>query len=478
MTQIDDEKVINWIKHHGYSNLAFLDNCWFTSKNEWYLGFYYFIQYLKQESIDEVFARIVSRYDSEFSAYCYLGDTAKKIYNSFNQTHIPASFYRQAIKLNSKNPNAHWGLFATTDDTTSCINSLNLYYENSQFERLGRKIDLLNYGGNEFSGFSPQDWQTIKSFIQDERITCEKGILLLFAHFYLDEVAEGLSLIEATDHVDVEIIKAYFDRGLISKEFALSKLYDFQVDGFLGDDDGGIYQVYLQKKQKDKTNPTRAVLITKAFHAKEYQDVITFHEEAPADNYYYQLDINARLYYLLALSYLKQAPNKPALEFINNKADSLRDESKALYQAVRCKHRIDKLEQLFSQKSDFNETISIMGDYQEALKALDSPDLIKHNIYQHLSDEIRSLKIKWNNAYYHKQLAEMKTKLSSGDMDSDDFLRLYNFGIKCNEFDFVIEIITEFHSDNTPTISSYNCIGVCYERKMILVMLSNTTSLL
>ncbi|WP_241669847.1 DUF2971 domain-containing protein [Vibrio furnissii] len=103
--------------------------------------------------------------------------------------------------------------------------------------------------------------------------------------------------------------------------------------------------------------------------------------------------------------------------------------------------------------------------YQEVTKAFNSPNLIKHKIYESLSSELRALKIKWNDAYYIKKLAEMKVKLSNGDMSSDDFLRLYNLGIECNEFDFVIENVTKFHASNQPTMSSYNCIGVCHERK-------------
>ena len=157
--------------------------------------------------------------------------------------------------------------------------------------------------------------------------------------------------------------------------------------------------------------------------------------------------------------------NKQVLEFINDKADALRDESKVLYQAVRCKHKIDELERLFLEKTHFSDTIDRWGVYQEVTKAFDSPNLIKHKIYEHLSSELKSLKNKWNDAYYDTQLVEMKDKLSDGDMSSDDFLHLYNLGIEFNEFDFVIENVTKFHASNKPTMSSYNCIGVCHERK-------------
>ncbi|AYO13887.1 DUF2971 domain-containing protein [Vibrio owensii] len=464
MSNIDDKKIISWIKNQEFSKLTFLDNCWQSDENEWYLGFYYFIQYLKQECLDDVIAEVTSRHSDESSAYCYLGDTANKIYSSFNEQHIPACFYRYAIKLNPNNAHAHWGLFITDDDTNSCITSLKLDYENNEFEKLGRTIDNLFYRRKHFSNFTLQDWHFIKSLIQDSKITCRRD-MLVFALFYLDEVEDCLALIESIETVSVEIIEEYFDRGLISKDFALSKLSFWQVDKFLGDDNKAIYQAYIKESEKGEANPTRRILIQKAFLASEYKDVVTYYEEAPTDDLHNRLDIDVCLYYLLALSYLKQPVNKQILEFINNKADTLRDESKILYQAVRCKHKIDELERLFQKETHFNDTIERWGIHQEVIEAFDSPDLIKHQTYEHLSSELESLTTKWNDAYYDTQLAEIKVKLSNGDMSSDDFLRLYHLGIECNEFDFVIENVTKFHAANQPTMSSYNCIGVCHERK-------------
>lgn len=464
MSNIDDKKIISWIKNQEFSKLNFLDNCWQSHENEWYLGFYYFIQYLKQECLDDVMAEVTSRHSDESSAYCYLGDAANKIYSSFNEQHIPTCFYRHAIKLNPNNAHAHWGLFIKDDDTNSCITSLKLDYEKNEFEKLGRKIDNLLSHRNHFSDFTLQDWQFINSLIQDRKVTCRRD-MLVFALFYLDEVEDCLTLIESMDTVNVEIIKAYFNRSLISKEFALSKLYYWEVDKFLGDDNKAIYQAYVKESEKGKDNPLKQVLIQKAFQAGEYKDVVTYHEEASTDDLHYRHDINGRLYYLLALSYRKQPVNKEILEFINNKADTLRDESKILYQAVKCKHKIDELERRFLEKTHFNDTIDRWEIYEEVAKALGSPGLIKHQIYNHLSCELKSLEIKWNDAYYDTQLAEMKVKLSNGDMSSDDFLRLYNLGIECNEFDFVIENVTTFHASNQPTMASYNCIGVCHERK-------------
>ncbi|OEF50248.1 hypothetical protein A1OW_11170 [Enterovibrio norvegicus] len=461
MNQADDKKLIDWIKNQEFSKVAFLAECWDTHENEWYLGFYYFIQYLKQENLDDVLAKIVSRYHNESSAYCYLGDVANKIYDSFNEQYIPASFYRHAISFNAYNAEAHWGLFVTSHSPDSCIRSLKSDNESGQFKRLGYKIDNLAYHKTQFSKFSDQDWQAIKRFMQDERVKCGKE-MLVFAHFYLDETEEALSLIHEMDNVDIEIIKTYFDRGFISKELALSKLYCFSFDQLLGDDHQSIYQAHVQEAQKGEANPTLSVLIQKAFRAKEYKDVVTYYEEAPEDQIFMQHDAILPLYYLLALSYLNHAPNKQALMLANSKASTLRDESLALYQAVKCRHNIDALERIFSEREFLNLQIRFMGAYQEAIDTLNNSLLIKHYLHEPMSKDLDSLKTKWNNAYHNHQLAEMKAKLANGDMQGDDFQRLHNFGIECGEFDFVINSINEFHKNNTPTMSSYNSIGVCH----------------
>ncbi|MDD9194888.1 DUF2971 domain-containing protein [Aliivibrio sp. S3MY1] len=463
MTNIDEKTIIEWIKKQEFSKLTFLDECWRSHQNEWYLGFYYFIQYLKQENLDDVFSEISSRHENDSSAYCYLGDTAHKIYSFINESHIASSFYRHAIKLDPNNAYAHSGLFITDNDKDSCINSLTLDYGNEQFELLANTIHNLSHHRNLFSHFSHEDWLLIKSVIQDERVTCEKD-MLIFVLFYLEEVEDCLALMEMMSTVSVEIIEEYFNRGLINKEFALAKLYYWEIDKFLGNDKKGIYQGYVTESLKGKPNPTRGVLIQKAFQAAEYEDVLTYHEEAPKDDIHYRTDVNGRLYYLLALSFLKKSPNKQALELINERADGLRDESKTLYQAVRCKHKIDRLEQLFLEKKHVDSSIDGWAIYQQVKEAFDS-DLIKHSIFEHLRNDLESVKTKWNNAYYEAQLVNMKVKLSNSDMNGDDFLRLYNLGIECNEFDFVIESVTEFHTNNQPTMASYNCLGVCHERK-------------
>ncbi|WP_241907971.1 DUF2971 domain-containing protein [Vibrio lentus] len=352
-----------------------------------------------------------------------------------------------------------------TGESESCLLSLKSDYESGKFEYLGRKVDhLISYYRNELSEFSNTGLLAIKSFIQDERITC-RDETLVHVFFYLDDVESCLALMETLDNVSIDIIKPYFEKGLISKEFALSKVYYSNVHELLGDDHVSIYQAHKEETKKGKPNPTLTVLIQKAFRANEYADIVTYYEEAPDDKALFWHDESPRLYYLLALSYLKQAPNSQVLEFVNNRADTLRDESKVLYQAVKCRHNIDKLNQRYLGQKDFDTAIDFMALYKNAVDAIETPEAIRHYLYESLTSELQALRAKWNKAYHQHQLEEMKAKLENGDMNNEDYQRLHNLGIECNEFDFVIESVTEFHKSNAPTMSSYNCIGACHAFK-------------
>lgn len=466
MSQVSDKEIIEWIKRKSYSSLAFLDDCWVSSENEWYLGFYYFVLDLKQEDHKKVFDEIISRHGSESSAYLYLGKTAQKIFSSFGGLHIAASFYRKSIELNKENSEAYWGLFSINGDMAYCLKSLNFDYENKKTNQLQNKLDNILYLLRDESTLSHEDWQLVKKIVSDGEASRNQNIILSM-YFNLGDVEGALAMIASMDYVDVKIIQPYFDQGLISKSEALSKLHFFQISTFLGEDYKRIYQECLKEFKKGDANPTRMLLIRDAFNAGEFNDVIAHYNESPADEDFFAESLKSRLYYLVSQYVLKQTINEEVLNYVHKRIDSLENEEISLYQVVKCKQEIKKIKDCLAQEYQSALPIEYLKYYQDAIKNLDHPDLQKHfpQLYDQLVDELKCLKKKYDDSYHHNQLFNAKSKMLTDGMSSDALLEVCNSAIDAVEYEYAIEHILEFQKKNALTMTLYNCLGVCYERK-------------
>ncbi len=110
MSNIDDKLIINWIKKQEFSKLTFLDYCWQSHENGWYLGFYYFIQYLKQECLDDVMAEVTSRH-----IRCISGQRLIQIFFS------RLSSSSLSIKATQKSVGEFVGNFVTISTFCFCI---------------------------------------------------------------------------------------------------------------------------------------------------------------------------------------------------------------------------------------------------------------------------------------------------------------------------------------------------------------------
>lgn len=471
MSLISDEKIIGWIKNKNYSKLVFLEQSWLSSENELYLGFYYFIRSFKREGKEEIFNAIVSRFNCESSAYCYLGDTAKDIFNSFDTNHIPASFYRKSIALSKNNSDAHWGLYLTSRNMTSCVKSLKCDYENECFSTLEMKINDIYPLPNEMTALSREDWLIIRKIALDERVSTREYLLsnlkqmLLLAYFYLDEFDLGVALIGTMSNVNLKVINIYFERKLIDKNGVLSKIYDFEVDEFLGNDHKRIYQECVKQYNNGNLDLVPGTIVQKAFRAEEFQDVVEYLDTDSLSDVLNSHNIDTCLYYLLAQLYLNQKIDTNALNIVSKKANLIVGKSNALFQAIGFKQRIQKLEHIFKESKQINNSIDGVGIYKEAVNILNNKYLLKHFLYEQLNNELHSLKNKWNESYCQNQLIEMKLKISNESVGIDDLLQLYNLGIECGEYAYIIKSIMEFHKTNKPTIESYNSLGVCYENQ-------------
>lgn len=479
MSQVEDKDVIDWIKKKKYSQLLFLDDCWHSSDNESYLGFYYFIRHFKEKDVGVVFELIRNRFNDESSAYCYLGETAQKIFSSRFEGHVSAGFYRKAIALNDKNSAAHWGLYWVSRDVSSLLKSLKINHESGNNKALNQNIRNMYLSADNTAQFSPEDWLLIRNVLQDYSEDCHNHEdLLLLAYYHISQNGEpddtlelmnaSLALIESsTRSIDKEVLKLYYDGMKIDENKVLEKVRYSDVDCFFPDDHKQIYLVWKKEFEKGNPNPTRAAIIVTAFRAEQYADVIAYYEEAPEGDLSRFHHVDSQLYYLLSQMSLGLPPCDAALGYIrgNQRQASHYDNSMALIQAVEFKLKMKKLERESVTPNHLNVDLEYWGSYKDAVAILKKPKLLKHFIHDQLDSELKAFKCKWYKNSDQVELTTLKAKSLNESMSHDDDMRLCGLAMRGGELELAEARLLEFHEKNSPTMISYNCMGVCYQKK-------------
>jgi hydroxymethylpyrimidine pyrophosphatase-like HAD family hydrolase len=219
MNQATDEQIIEWIKSHRFSDLTFLNDCWKESNNEKYIGFYYFINEIKNEDIEEIWGEIVNRNKNEAGAYFYLGLIANEIFNSFDKYHISEFFYRKSMELDNSNSEVLWKLYRVTRNNDKlALKSILIDFEHSRYNEIERKLYNIYPCFSEHSGFSQSDWLMLKNVLLDENVKLTKNnSILISAYFNLHEFDEGIDLINNEDKLSFDVIKPFYDKGLVDQ---------------------------------------------------------------------------------------------------------------------------------------------------------------------------------------------------------------------------------------------------------------------
>ena len=469
MSQFSDETLIKWITARKFSKLTFLDENWRTSKNERYLGFYYFIQEAKREPTTNVLSEIVTRLGSESKAYSYLGDIATQLYNGFDEEHISTGFYRKSTELDSTNAEANWGLYKKNSDYRACLRSLSSDYQTEKFEELANKLRALSSYGFDPKALTQDELKSLKDILLDDRLPSLGGEykqkILLGIYYYLGDIDAGLTVLDSISQAGSLDIKPYYEHGQISKELALSKVYTFQVGDFLDDDHRKIYEEHLNEFNKEETKFTLELIIQKAFRAEAYQDVIDLFEQGIQDDAFLKHDKDARLYYLLAQLQLGQAADHASLTYVNERLDSLRDDSKNLFSMLRLKQHMLDLERHLSRGKPPSYNIRFDATYQAAGIILDNSELLEHFLFESFESELKQIKQRWDSAHCRAEFEQQKQNLADNQMELDDFPQLWGLAIDCQEYDYAIESVATYHQSYQPDMTSYNVLGVCYDCK-------------
>ncbi|EIO5870432.1 DUF2971 domain-containing protein [Vibrio parahaemolyticus] len=459
---MDDKELIKLIKNKRFSKLSFLEDKDLLKENEYYYGFLYFTLDAREESNEELLSEIVQIKGSLSSAYEYLGTVAKKLFYEFDESYVSASFFRLSIMHDKDNTNAWWELFCVERNPRLLLESLKIDYKNKSFEDISHKIGRARYIFSDNADFTENEWELFFEILIDDRLKRGESItsFLIVVYYHLNRYEDGVKLIKELDNVDVDIIKKYRDLGKIDNELAISKVYDFELDKLIKKDYERIYEEYIKRNTKDKRRITKLGLVSKAFEAKRYNDVIAIYQEKWEDDQFSQHEVGLRLYYLISQLYLNEPLDEKVYDFVLKKASS-----DILFKFLECKKIIFDLKGRLKVNDKIDFPLAIWRDYQNIEKILEDPDVINHYLYVEIYDELTSLEEEWDKSYFKNKLNSIKSELESKEFSFGNFESFCHYGIENGHYVEVFDRVVDFHNDNIPTITTQNVLGVCCERR-------------
>lgn len=471
MSAMDEEEIVSLIKNKEYSRVAFLKDERLLQENECYYGFLYFLADSQREDTTDILVSIERKLGSRAKAYKYLGEVADKVYSNFDESHIAGSFFRKSVCLDKSDSEAWWGLFVKTNDCHAFLESLKLDYTNKSYETISNKLSNTSVCYMNSDDFTTNDWSELEGIISDQNVSGKEKkagqVLLLSVYYHLNRLEDGVDLIHSADKLTVDIVRKYYQSGMIDIDAALSKLSLFQLRDFLGNDHERIYKEYCNESLKGNANPTKSALIEAAFRAKKFQDVIDIYSVATElDKALFRNYLEAHIYFALANYYLGAEVDTNLFEYINsNWQEGFNDSHQGLRQALKLKRLIFKLNKQFNNKTYNGYPISFVRDYQDAERLLEDVYLLKHYLYDELDKELEAISELWDTNYFNGKYSKKLGAQENTDFSYDDIMRFGNKGIDNKRYDEVIDKVMRYHIKNKPKIMTCYILGVCFERK-------------
>jgi hypothetical protein len=462
---MDEKQIIKLIKDGKFSELKFLSDKVSQQENENYYGFLYFLLDKKREDTGDVLKNIELKYESRALAYEYLGRIASKVYPQIGEEHVSLSFFRKSIELDKFNSSTWWGIYNKSRDSKAFLEYLKIDFDKGKFLIIKNNLINFDFYFSDINNYSKEDCKLIIKIIFDSNIRCEDECkkILIAAYYILERYDDGVNLIKNTDYVGIKSIQNYYNKNLIELDTAISKTYSFNPDELLKDDHERVYVECLKEAEKKKANPTKAVLIMKAFRASKFSDVIKYYNEIP-DDIFFKHDLESHLYYLISQLYLNDVVDERILNYVRKNEGNILDQNIGLLKAFYFKYYLHELENKFTKIEDVHHQIYNTSSYQQIEKLLEDKNLLSYYLYDDLCKDLESLVDKWNKSNFKFRLDAILENKDS-ELSDDDFIELCSLWIENDNYDYVIDNITNFHNENPATITTFNLLGVCLERK-------------
>ncbi|MDC5870520.1 DUF2971 domain-containing protein [Vibrio europaeus] len=450
-----DFQVKQNFKYKRFSRLEYLNQKKSWDEDEFNLGLYYFLLEIKGLPTDTAFNEILAVKKDQVSAYNYLGDVAYKLFDEREERDIPAYYYERALTYSDTNSHSYWGLFCSTHDPRHFFQSIVIDYEFEEFQKITNKMHFSYSTYLVEAELSQDNWKLLKSICLDDRVECQKDILLI-CYFYLEQFESGVNLLKSEDYVSREVIELYREHGHIDEETFISTISHYERLKLIGTAELA-YEEIKKEAKKDKTNPTQEVIIKYAFEAKAYNDVIDLVERKFEKDKHHISTNTLKLYHTLSSLYLGSALNDDFERDINSKnyfGDTRIEDDKQslpLYLAYLILKNINKLESILEKRDNLHE-LAHYALYTDIKANLSHESLIGHYLYNPLIDSLQELQERWHK----KQIEDRLKSAKDENLGPEEIASLLMDNGKYSE---ALNILIDLES----SMSVNNLLEVCFE---------------
>tara|TARA_R110001606_G_scaffold4150_1_gene19591 strand:- start:926 stop:3151 length:2226 start_codon:yes stop_codon:yes gene_type:complete len=452
---MDDKKTIQLIRAGRFSHLEFLESDELSSGSENYLGYLFFMQYLKSEPNSETLTKISEVKGGLDYAYEYLGRIAKKLFSYIHEGYIAESFFKLSLSINANNASAWWEIYKISDDEIAFLNSIKISYKESDFFNLNIKFnDFLKANID----LTEDEWTFLIEVLTDERVEKNSRVhgILVTAYSKVNKYKEGAAFIDDIYFVDVGVLKGYINSKALSFDTALSKVPEFCLEDFFDGDYSLVYEESLKRKELGLYNCSKLTVIETAFKAKRYSDVIKLYKESWGENS--ENCVDSKVYYLLSHLYEGTFDKDTYDEVIKSRIDS------TMKKVLDVKLLIRKLYYYYKKDDDLKFPIDNWSLYSEAESLLEDSELINHYLYDEIYKELAILKEIFDEKYYKGSFDNEKLNYDVVNLTYDEFIERCRYFIDEKLFEEGLSNLEKYHQVNHPTIETYNLLGVFYHR--------------
>ncbi len=464
MSESVENKLYKYFKQRRFSELSFLYDEAFKSKDPLHLGLLYFLMDSKNEDKTIVFNELEKVLGSKSSVYLSLSDLSTKVYDNHN--FIFRSYVEHSLSLDSQNINSLFAMYSLTYDPKYILEILKIHNTNNDINGLTHALHTFDYSIPDNLADSNADcWNLIEEAYSKVDIESNKIRIcaLALAYLKLKKYDLGLALIKDNDSINHYVIKSYINKSLLTEDEGLEKVDLFFCDKITNDPQK-IYKINKNHFDKNKANPTVSAIIKIAFDAKNYQDVVSYFNSPKYQNNSSFNDNSSIAYYLLANFFLTNKFDKTNYSKLS-KSEIFFENDKTIVNIVECYNLLNNLEPIIQNEFDdgfFNTRIQNYVDYKSLDKILSQPDIIYHNLYQDL--------IKRKNSILDRDQERINQYIIKNSLTNDLDLEeplietLDQCGVlyHLKKFNELILALEKWHLTNLPSVNSYKYTADCY----------------